>query len=126
MEKALMKALLALLAVALLGAAFLSIHAQEKPAEYLLSTEEAKAWADLDTTETATARAFNEAVARAINTGVGAASIEIHGAISQAGLALELVRARRAAFLASLQARESCKGCVIEGGKLIPPKEPKK
>lgn len=126
MNNALMKALLDFLAVALLGAAFLSVYAQEKPAEYLFSTDEAKAWADFDAAETATARALNEAISRAINTGVGAASIEVHGAISQAGLSLELIRARRAAFLAQLQAREKCAGCVIEGGKLIAPKESKK
>lgn len=120
-----MKALAALLLVALIGVAFLSVHAQA-PIEYLLSTEEAKAWADFDTSEAQIARALNDAVTVAINTSVGAVSPEIHGRISQAGLSLELVRARRAVFLASLQAREGCKGCVIEGGKLIPPKEPKK
>lgn len=122
MNKALMKALLALLLLTLLGAAFLSINAQNKPAEYLLSPDEAKAWADFDAAEQQLARALGEAVNRAINAPVGAASIEIHGAISQAGLSLELVRSRRAAWLGDLRARENCAACTIDGGRLVRPK----
>lgn len=95
-------------------------------ADYALTPDEAKAWDALAADEAANARALDAAIQRAVNTGVGAVSIEIHGQISQAGLALDLARTRRAAFLAQLQARESCKGCGIENGKLIPPKEAKK
>lgn len=96
-------------------------------APYTLTPDEAKAWAAFDTDEATNARALNDAVTRAINTAVGFASPEVHGAISQAGLALELVRTRRAAFLAQLQARQKCPGCVIQDGKLMPePAPPKK
>lgn len=125
MNKALMKALLALLLLTLLGAAFLSINAQDRPAEYLLSADEAKAWADFDAAEQQITRALSEAVTRAINAPVGAASIEIHGAISQVGLSLELVRSRRAAWLGDLRARENCAACTIENNKLVSPKAKK-
>lgn len=121
MNRALMKALAVLLLVALLGVAFLSVHAQAP--EYLLSPDEKRTWGGFDEAEAANARALNEAIAAAINTAVGAASAEVHGRISQAGLALELVRARRAAWLADLRAREKCATCVIDNGKLVPPKD---
>lgn len=128
MNSKLMKAIFALLALALLGSILLSANAQDAPkpaaAPYALTADETKAWADLDAAEKQLARALDEAVAAAINTSVGDASKEIHGRISQAGLSLNLVQARRIAFLASLQARESCKGCQITDGKLVAPKPP--
>lgn len=121
----LMKALILLLLLAFVGIGLLTASAQQ-PAEYLLSAEEKKAWADYDADEVQLSHSLGKAVSRAINTPVGADSIEVHGAISQAGLALDLVRARRVAFLAQLQAREGCRDCRVEAGKLVPPKEAKK
>lgn len=96
----------------------LSFGQAPAPAAYTLTPDEARTWASFDEAEAATARALDAAVSRAINTAVGPASAEIHGAISQTGLALELVRSRRAMFLATLQAREKCPACVIRDGKL--------
>jgi hypothetical protein len=94
----------------------------KKPDPLALSETERREWQQFAQSEKQLDTALNQAISNAVNQPVGEASKEIHAAIQQAWFALNLVRARKEAWLSRLLLERDCKGCGIEGDKLIRPK----
>jgi hypothetical protein len=115
------KAILLLILI-LPGAIFAQDKAASKPDALTLSDQEKAQWRQFGESEKQLSQAYDQAIAGAVNQPVGEASKEIHAAIQRAWLALNLVKAQREAWLNKLLLERDCKGCGIEGDKLIRPK----
>lgn len=102
---------------------FLAAPAFAEDKSYTLTDTERQQWQQFAQSEKQLAQALDQAVSNAINAPVGAQSQAVHANIQQAGLSLELVRARRDAWLLKLQSDHDCKGCQIEADKLTRPKQ---
>lgn len=93
---------------------------------YALTDAEQRQWAAFAEAEKQLNQALNAAVnsARGMNNDTTTA-VQFLGNVQRILDQIDLNTARREAFLATMQARESCKGCQIDGGKLMPQKEGK-
>jgi hypothetical protein len=98
------------------------VLAQDNKPAYTLSETERREWRQFGESEKQLSQALDQAIGAAVNQPVGEQSKEVHAAIQRAWLALNLVKAQREAWLNKLLLERDCKGCGIEGDKLIRPK----